>query len=63
MVFNRCASQAVRPVNTMTPTIEMTNCSPSDFQNIPTSDASTTPIRPMNANWPTPARLRLVAVP
>ncbi len=47
----------------MTPTIEMTNCSPSDLTNMPTTEARTTPIRPMKANWPTPARLRFVVEP
>ena len=28
IAFSRCASQAVRPVNTITPTTEMTNCRP-----------------------------------
>ena len=32
-------------------------------QNMPTIDARMTPIRPMNANCPTPARLRFVVVP
>jgi hypothetical protein len=53
----------VRPVKTITPTTEIRNCSASLCQKSPTSEASTRPMRPMNMNWPMPARLRAVVVP
>src|SRR5919201_2355617 len=61
--LSRWASHAVRPVKTITPTTEIKNCSASLCQNSPTIDASTRPIKPMNMNWPMPARLREVVVP
>jgi hypothetical protein len=39
------------------------NWNMSFCQKMPTIDAMTTPINPMKANCPTPARLRLVVVP
>src|SRR5262249_45288450 len=63
IAFSRCASYAVRPVNTTTPTNAVANCSASFCQKIPTNDASTTPTSPMNRNWPQPARLLRVSVP
>ena len=50
-------------VKRITPQNEITNCSPSLFQKIPTTDAMMMPMRPMKRNWPSPDRLRLVVVP
>src|SRR5262249_33626089 len=57
IAFSRCASYAVRPVNTTTPTNAVANCSASFCQKIPTNDARTTPTSPMNRHWPQPASL------
>jgi hypothetical protein len=47
----------------MTPANEIRNWSASLCQKMPMMLATITPMRPMNANWPTPARLRAVVVP
>jgi general stress protein YciG len=48
---------------TITPMKESTNCKASLCEKIPTTDAKTTPMSPMNRNCPNPARLRRVVVP
>src|SRR5213080_1548498 len=63
MALSLCASQAVRPVNTITPTTEMMNCRELACQNMPTTMASRRPIRPIPTKWPSPARLLFVVEP
>src|ERR1043166_535570 len=63
MARSRRASQAVRQVKNTTPQKLSTHWNWSLCQKIPTSDAMTTPNRPMTANWPNPVRSRRVTLP